>query len=218
MNRTSTILVGLAIAAAGQSIAAHVVNFRPFIYFFKPLALLLLLCYAIRNALTSKLSSSRWISFGLALSLCGDIFLMWPDRLFRHGLLAFLLAHVSYLMAFTRGIKFPANRLVVVGFLGFAAVDYFSLYSNLPQGLALPVAIYSFAVTTMAAQALGRYLLLRTSAAMLAAIGAIFFVISDTLLGFDRFHTAIPLAPVFVLVPYYVAQLLIALSTLPVHS
>jgi uncharacterized membrane protein YhhN len=218
MNRASNILAGLAIAAAGQSIAAHVVNCRPFIYFFKPLALLLLLCYAVRNALTTKLPSSRWISIGLAFSLCGDVFLMWPDRFFPHGLLAFLLAHISYLIAFTRGIKFPANWVALVGFFGFAAADYFSLHSNLPHGLVLPVAIYSLVLSAMAAQALGRYLLLRASAEKLAAIGAIFFVISDSLLGFDRFHTAIPLAPVLILIPYYAAQFLIALSTRPGNS
>jgi uncharacterized membrane protein YhhN len=75
------------------------------------------------------------------------------------------------------------------------------------------VAVYAFALATMAAQAMGRYLWLRTGAALLAAVGALFFMVSDGLLATDRFRAAIPYAAVVVLVPYYIAQMLIALST-----
>jgi|GEM_PF-5559891 hypothetical protein len=64
----------------------------------------------------------------------------------------------------------------------------------------------------MTAQAIGGSLPLGTRAAKLSAIGALFFLISDTFLAWDRFHGGLLLGPALVLVPYYVAQLLIALS------
>ncbi len=212
-TRNSATLVALALAAALLTIAASVSGIFWLEVIFKPLALLLLIAFAVENALASRLAVSRWISMGLAFSLWGDIFLLWPERFFHIGLLAFLMAHVSYLMAFARDAKFPAKVSVWLAFLAVAAANFFQLMPSLPGRLAIPVAVYSLALSTMAAQAIGRYLLLRTAAAKLAAIGAVFFVASDTLLAWDRFHARLPLAALLILVPYYTAQFLIALST-----
>ena len=77
----------------------------------------------------------------------------------------------------------------------------------------MPVALYAFAVATMAAQAMARYVVSRSRVAMLAAAGGIFFMLSDGLLAVNRFRAAIPYAAIAVLAPYYIAQVLIALST-----
>jgi len=66
---------------------------------------------------------------------------------------------------------------------------------------------------SMAAQAMGRSFLLRTSAARFAAIGALLFVLSDGLLALNRFYAPLRLAPLLILVPYYTGQWLIASST-----
>ncbi|MEO6519950.1 MAG: lysoplasmalogenase family protein, partial [Pseudoxanthomonas sp.] len=50
------------------------------------------------------------------------------------------------------------------------------------------------------------------TSARLAAIGALFFVISDTLLAWNRFGGGIHLAPLWVLGTYFVAQWYIARS------
>jgi uncharacterized membrane protein YhhN len=213
--RNSNILAGLAIAAAGQSVAAHLAHYQPFIYIFKPLPILFLLTLAIYNWSRTRQSLALWICLGLLFSLAGDIFLIAPGKYFVPGLAAFLLALLCYIVAFTRDAKFPAHGLIWLIFLGLAATNFFLLKSNLPASLGLPVAIYALALSTMTAQAIGRFLLLRTSAAKLAATGAVSFLISDTLLAWDRFHAALLFAPAFILIPYYLAQLLIALSTRP---
>ena len=43
---------------------------------------------------------------GLLLSLLGDIALLWPQQGFLPGLMAFLLAHIAYIVAFTREHRF----------------------------------------------------------------------------------------------------------------
>ncbi len=113
---------------------------------------------------------------------------------------------------------FPLGQKMVVTnvfnlFLLFAACCYFLLFSRLPAGLRLPVAVYSMFLVSMAAQAMGRSFLLRTSAARFAAIGALLFVLSDGLLALNRFYAPLRLAPLLILVPYYTGQWLIASST-----
>jgi len=216
MARSLKLSLAAAIAA-GLAIVGHLLNDLWLIYVFKPLATVLILALALANSRKTKLPFARWIALGLFFSLWGDILLIWPDRWFLPGLAVFLLAHVAYLAAFTRNVKFPASAPVWLALLAVAAGNFFVLRPHLPRGLELPVAIYAFAVATMAAQAIGRELILRTAAARLAAIGGFLFLVSDALLAWSRFRHFIPLAPLLVLAPYYAGQLLIALSTTEPH-
>ncbi len=213
MTRTPIILVPLVLAASALAIAGHLLANPWLIYIFKPLATILIFFLAFTNWTKSKLPFAFWICIGLIFSLLGDILLIRPDHLFVAGLAAFLLAHLAYLTAFTRDAKFPANWLLWLAFLAVAATNFFGLRPTLPAGLALPVAVYAVALSTMTAQATGRAFLLRTSSAKLAAAGALFFLISDTLLAWNRFHHPIPQASLLILAPYYAAQLLFAVST-----
>jgi len=214
MTRNSQILPILAIAAASAiAIAGHLMGNLWLIYIFKPLATILIFLLAFANWTKIKLPFALWICIGLLFSLLGDILLIWPDQLFVAGLAAFLLAHLAYLTASTRDAKFPANWLLWLVFLAIAAANFFALKPTLPAGLALPVAVYAVALSTMTAQAAGRALLLRTSPAKLAAAGALFFLASDSLLAWNRFHHPIPFAPLPILASYYAAQLLFAVST-----
>jgi uncharacterized membrane protein YhhN len=206
----------LKLAAAASIILAIAVHFiaRPLLLWtFAPLATLLILAIAFVNWTARKDSYSLWISIGLLFSLAGDALLLRSDHFFTLGLAAFLLTHIAYLVAFTRDTRFPARLSLFSLFLLFAVSCYFLLFSRLPSELHLPVAIYAILLVFMAAQAVGRYLKLRTAPAQFAAIGGLLFVLSDSLLAFDRFYKPLPLAPLLVLLPYYAAQWLIASST-----
>jgi alkylglycerol monooxygenase len=214
MSRISTTFVGILIGGAALlAIAGHIGPYPWLVYTFKPLATLLIIGIALSNWISQKRNYALWITAGLVFSLVGDILLMWLERFFVAGLGAFLLAHIAYLAAFMGGVKFPASWTAWIIYLAIGVGVFFVLDARLPAGLKAPVAVYAFALATMAAQAMGRYLWLRTGAALLAAVGALFFMVSDGLLATDRFRAAIPYAAVVVLVPYYIAQMLIALST-----
>lgn len=73
----------------------------------------------------------------------------------------------------------------------------------------MPVAAYVLVIALMAAQAIGRATVLRSGHTLRVALGAGCFMLSDSLLATDRFVTPLPLAPVWVLSTYYVAQVLI---------
>src|SRR5271157_5460224 len=195
------------------AIAVHFLASRLLLWTLAPLATILILAIAFANWRSRKDRYSLWISIGLLFSLVGDILLLRPDHFFLQGLSAFLLTHIAYLIAFTRDAHFPARRGVWILYLLFAAFCNFLLFSRLPAGLRFPVAVYSVFLVSMAAQAMGRSFLMRTSAARLAAVGALLFVLSDGLLAFNRFYALLRFAPLLILVPYYAAQWLIASST-----
>lgn len=219
MNRTSTRILGILICCAVvQTIVGHLGHSPWLIYIFKPLATILIFGIALANWILEKQNYALWICLGLVFSLAGDVLLLWPEKLFVAGLVAFFFAHVAYLAAFTCGTKFPASRAVLGFYLAFAVTTYFALSARLPAELKWPVVLYAFAVATMAAQAMGRYLQFQTGAAGFAAAGGILFLVSDGLLAFDRFWAGIPYDAVVVLLPYYLAQVLIALSTQPTET
>lgn len=207
---SALIFVAVALVLAGHLLASPLL-----VYSFKPLATALILGIAIANWRRGKdcYSYSLWISIGLLFSLVGDVFLLWPSLYFIHGLAAFLLTHLAFLIAFTRDARFPARVWIWILYLAIAATLYAFLYPNLPVPLKLPVALYSAVLSSMAAQAMGRFLVVKTKPAQSAAIGAVFFMLSDFLLAFDRFHSLILLAPVLILIPYYLGQWLIVSST-----
>jgi alkylglycerol monooxygenase len=71
------------------------------------------------------------------------------------------------------------------------------------------VAAYVLVIALMAAQAIGRATVLRTSGALWVAVGAGFFMLSDTLLALNKFVSPLPLSQLWVLSTYYIAQVLI---------
>ena len=180
-TRALKVAIGVGIVAA---IAVHFLASPLLLWIFAPLATLLILAIAFANWRARKDHYSLWITIGLLFSLVGDILLLTPDHFFMLGLSAFLLTHIAYLFAFTSDTHFPARPRVWILYLLFAACCNFLLFSRLPAGLRFPVAVYSLFLVSMAAQAMGRSFLLRTSAARLAALGTLLFVLSDALLAF----------------------------------
>ena len=99
---------------------------------------------------------------GLALSLVGDIALLWPQQGFLPGLVAFLLAHACYLVAFTRGVRFAARPLAFVAYALVADVVALAImgttaeymtFSGVSESLWMIVGILSFAMADRGAHA-----------------------------------------------------------------
>jgi uncharacterized membrane protein YhhN len=213
MTASSRKITAILFAAAVLAAVAGQLAAIPWLVFLcKPLATIFLLALALSHWLAHRGRYALWITIGLLLSLAGDVALLWPQRFFLAGLAAFLFTHIAYLFAFTRDAKFPARAPVWLLYLASAAALCAILWPRLAPPLHFPVALYSFAVATMAAQALGRFLLLRTPAARQAALGASLFLLSDALLSLDRFYAPIPLSPLLILGTYYSAQWLLVSS------
>lgn len=186
-------------------------------YIAKPLTTVLIFHLAYSTRLAVGAGYRRAVLAGLVLSLAGDIFLMLPGDHFVPGLVAFLLAHVCYIVAFAPG---SSGKARAVGFLVVALVAGGNLAGLLPrvdEALRIPVLAYVAVLATMAAFALARmwtpaiaHVLPRS--ARLAAIGAVLFMVSDSLLAWDRFADGVPARALLVLGTYYAAQWCIARS------
>jgi uncharacterized membrane protein YhhN len=203
-------LLVLAAVAAVLNTGAEAMRIRSQVYLYKPLATVLLL--AVVLLATNRSRYRRWIAAGLTAALAGDILLMLPQGLFVPGLVAFLLAHLCFIFAFaTDGGGFRAP--VLPGIPGFVAAlaGLAYLWPSLGQ-MRVPVACYVTAIAIMSWQAVARWTVLRRPDAAWAALGSIFFLVSDWSLAVNRFHAPFAGASYVVLSTYYIALWGITLS------
>jgi len=175
--------------------------------------------------IASKLYASRagdtfyaLLLVALGASLAGDVLLMLPGDHFIAGLAAFLLAHGAYLTMFRQGVGWFPSRVALAATLLLGALVLALLWPGL-HGALLPaaVAVYVLMIALMAAQALGRAAVLGDTKSRLAAGGAAIFMLSDAVLGVDRFVAPVPLAPLWVLGCYFAAQTLIVHNARPIR-
>jgi len=181
----------------------------------KPLVLVMLLAAAVAWPAGSSDSAAvrPWLVVALAASLAGDVLLLPPGR-FIPGLVAFLLAHLAYLVAFAQlPGSFPwLVAGVVIAVVVAATVGRVLVAAARKMGLGVPVALYLVAICGMAIAATRTGL----PAAML---GAWLFVASDSMLAWGRFRAPVPGSRkaavrlrVAVMVTYHVGQVLLLLA------
>ncbi len=201
------ILILFVIVSASIHIRAEYRGTRQHIYIFKPLTMLFIWLIAMLGQAASPFYKYM-IIFGLVFSLTGDVFLMLPSDRFVAGLVAFLIAHLFYLAAFASEI----SSLIwwpLIPFVIYGIVIYTILAPSLGR-LRFPVLIYVVVILIMAWLAWERWSQTGQSGGLLASIGAVLFVISDTILAIDRFRGAFKPSRALNLATYFAAQLLIA--------
>ena len=153
--------------------------------------------------------------FFLALAFCwaGDVFLLF-DHLnaiyFIAGLGSFLVAHLLFIFAY-RQLRFKGTGLngpqrarfsfpVILAGTGLVTV----LYPKLGE-LRIPVMIYSLMLTLMVLNSIFRFGRTSTKSFWLIFIGAIFFMLSDSLLAINKFYQPLNYADVLVITTYILA-------------
>ncbi len=190
-------------------------------YLTKPAALLALLIWF---AAAGHFQQSLLIfGIGLIFSLLGDIFLLLPRRWFRTGLMAFLCAHIAYIVAFNRIMSSLSVHLLLLTLVVFSLWVMIFTYlraamrkSSLHARMLLPVGIYSVVIALMLISALMTLFRPEWSltAAILSASGGTLFFISDTMLAVDRFVRPFKRARFWVRVSYHIGQFLLAAGAL----
>ena len=206
----------LIAASAASTIGAEHRNARRAVYLFKPLTTILVLALAAGAPEPVSRGYQALVCAGLLFSLAGDVFLMLPRDRFVAGLASFLVAHLFYVAAFAPRPQTLAAPLVLAALVAYGIVLMRALWPRLGT-LRAPVAVYAAALLVMAWQAAERWVVLDTTPALLAAIGAGLFVVSDSVLAWERFRRRSSYGQAVVLGTYFAAQWLIAssISTTP---
>lgn len=161
-------------------------------------------------ALVAFLFRQRLLGLALALGSLGDVLLDLSPSLFVAGLSAFLVGHIVYTVLCVRNWPRPLplrSRALPLATLLLCMGALCAWLIPALGSMAVPVMFYMLAISAMA------------SAAILTgygwvALGAVLFVISDSLIGVGKFRAAVPYRDFLVWTTYYVAQLLIALGYL----
>ncbi len=155
----------------------------------------------------------------LLFSVLGDILLMFVDRsphFFTIGLVAFLLAHIMYILTF---LKHRGKRKSIIGFVILLLIYASGLFYLLKDGLGemlIPVVVYMIIILGMATSAYLRKNMVNSVSYNLVFIGAIFFMISDSILALNKFYQPLPLSNVSIMVTYALAQYLIVIGILKI--
>ncbi len=125
----------------------------------------------------------------------------------------FSLTQISYIIAFflPKGRNPVLNRRIYLLFLviAYGALIIWLLYRGLGD-MRVPVIIYTFLILTMFLAALNRHGKVNGVSFMLVSLGALFFVISDSMLAINKFYQKIDFARILIMSSYVIAQYLIA--------
>jgi len=153
-----------------------------------------------------------WLFAALVLSFAGDLLLIPREpRVFRAGILVFLLAHLAFVGAFAaEGIAwdYAALALVPLGLIAWRVATW--ILPTVGADLKPAVIAYMVVITGMVAAAVGA---VAAGAAPLLLPAAIGFYANDILVARDRFIKKDWTNRLVGLPLYYVAMVLFALST-----
>lgn len=155
--------------------------------------------------LSAMAGGARWIAAGLALSAVGDVALeiRGDPSFFLAGMLAFAMAHAAYVGGFLAVSKAPRFALLLP--FGLWGMGLFAFIRPGLGPMAAPVAVYALLLVAMMWRA-------TAAGAPAAAIGALLFGLSDSLIAIDRFHAPVPGARWLIMALYWAGQYGIARS------
>jgi len=205
------ILSACVLFSAVLTIWSDTLGRRRLFHVLKPLTMVLVIAIALLAETPVPAAYKTFILAGLLCSLAGDIALMFPEKWFTAGLASFLAAHLLYILAFRPGPGRAISAGMFVPFLIFGLLMFRLLAPSLGR-LKIPVLVYIAAITAMAGLAAGRFVDRGGTRPLLAFAGAVLFLVSDSVLAYDRFAKKLGPAQAIILGTYFPAQLLIALS------
>lgn len=157
--------------------------------------------------------NKKWLFYALTFSWLGDILLLFvfKDSLFFIlGLVAFLIAHIFYVILFLKELK-KKNRKFHIKQPGLTLIVLYiiAFYAFLGPGLGdmkIPVIVYALVIGFMLYIAYLLYPHWTKPSALFLLTGALSFVISDSLLAVNKFYAPFPNAGFFIMITYLYAQ------------
>lgn len=176
----------------------------PFSWLVKIVPIVILIAY------TSQMNSTvipRLFVVGLVFSMFGD-FILDNDRQagFLYGLGAFFIAHIFYISSLGKWNIRSKSAIISIGVCIYIS---FMAYLILPHlgSMLLPVVAYFLILVLMCFSTL----FCRRSNIWLV-LGGISFLVSDSVIGLNKFYTHVPYSSLLIMTSYYFAQYALVLG------
>jgi len=180
-------------------------------YFVLPLLTFTAILVGLLGLYDNRTAAGLFVVVGLVFSVIGDVFNVQAQV--AYGLAFFILAHVSYMAAFSLNTRFkprwvmaliPASVMALI-----LAREYPVWFTNMDATMKAAVPVYMVFVTLMATFATGMFACSPSPRTALIALGGIAFWVSDICVALSLFEKN-ELAAKFVVWLYVPAQLAIA--------
>lgn len=185
-------------------------------YFVKPLIMIWIAVYFLLSARKSTFTIPVLLAF--FFSWLGDNLLMLSGKnelFFYAGVGGFFFAQLTYIITF---IKFSESGgrgflqkhpWVSVFFMIYLAGILFLLFPGM-EGVMKPViTVYALSLVLMSMMALNRCGRVGARSFRLVFIGSLFFLLSDSMIALNKFHSVLPLAGFLIMITYITAQYMI---------
>ena len=208
------IWVVLALIFAGLESVALWKKLDKLEYIVKPAVMVCLFIWLYLS--TGLQGLTLWFGIGILFSLAGDILLMISlDRMFVFGLVAFLLAHIAYLVGFQNELmEVNAWSVMLIVLLAINGVRLIrkivsSIKAKRQTRLVYPVIVYSIVITVMlyAAMTTISNPAWTTRAAFFVSVGAFLFYLSDLILAWNKFVSPIQNGRILNIAAYHLGQI-----------
>lgn len=182
----------------------------------KPLLMILLGFFCWARAGSLHLRVRNFIFAAIIFSWSGDVLLLFPHY-FVPGLISFLLAHILYTGFFLQvrpkpplSIKEAVPAVLIIVY----AAGLVRMLAPRLGDLKPAVMVYAIVISVMLLSALRAFGLNGKQAGRLCVAGALLFVISDSILAIEKFHTAFPGSSILVMLTYGIAQWMIVAGSI----
>lgn len=208
--KPKTLTLSLFVLVAALELLAEIYGWRNFILVVKPLLMPSLAAYFFFSV-NRKDKLAFYLIIALLFSWLGDVLLMFTElnaNYFLAGLVAFLLAHVTYIVVFRKSSLGFKPRLITyaTGFslFLFGVLLLLLLWPGLGE-MRLPVMVYTVVIITMGFTSLFR----QAQGASYVLVGAMLFIGSDALIAVNKFYEPITAARFWIMITYISAQFMI---------
>ena len=203
-------ILWIYIALSLTHVVAHLIPSEELQRFTKPLLMPLLIFYVYRSSLGKTTAKTLLLSGALFFSWLGDVVLIYTgEGYFRAGIGLFLIAQLLYVYILLKSSyqRPQFDILKAIPFVFYAALLFYLL---LPAGdFSVPIIIYGLVIMVMAIMARYREGNTSDESYKLALLGSVFFLLSDSILAYDSFKSAIPYSGAFIMATYCAAQLML---------
>lgn len=193
-----------------------ITHFQMGVFLTKPLIMISVMVFYFLQTQNQRNFQDKWMLMAFFFSLLGDTFLMFSgEKYFMFGLGSFLITHLFYIFTFSRN-WLKSNILARIFFVIFSIIMLFLLQHNISNSLIIPIVIYMITITIMAISASERNA--NSESYRMVLLGAILFLLSDSLIALDKFVVPIPFQTFLIMGTYVLAQYLIAVGFLKRNS